>query len=63
MNFNDIISKDYHNLESFSNSLKKKYLVAEPFPNIELNNFFNQNFLEKILKEFPDLSILEKKNK
>ena len=63
MNFKDIISKDYHNLEYFSNSLKKKYLVAEPFPNIELNNFFDKNFLEKILKEFPDLSILEKTNK
>ena len=63
MNFNDIISKDYCNLELLSNSLKKKYLVAEPFPNIEINNFFDPNFLEKILKEFPDLSILEKTNK
>ena len=63
MKINDIVSENYRNLESFSISQKKKYLLAEPFPNIELNNFFDQNFLDKILKEFPDLANLEKSNK
>ena len=63
MKINDIVSENYRNLESFSRSQKKKYLLAEPFPNIELNNFFDQNFLDKILKEFPDLANLEKSNK
>jgi Rps23 Pro-64 3,4-dihydroxylase Tpa1-like proline 4-hydroxylase len=63
MKINDIVSENYRNLESFSRSQKEKYLLAEPFPNIELNNFFDQNFLDKILKEFPDLANLEKSNK
>ena len=63
MKINDIVSENYRNLESFSRSQKEKYLLAEPFPQIELNNFFDQNFLDKILKEFPDLANLEKSNK
>ena len=60
MKINDIISRNYQDLETLSRSEKEKYLLAEPFPNIELNNFFDQNFLDKILKEFPDLANLEK---
>jgi len=63
MKINDIISRNYQDLETLSRSEKEKYLLAEPFPNIELNNFFDQNFLDKILKEFPDLANLEKSNK
>ena len=63
MKVNDFISENYHDLEFFSSSQKKNYLLAEPFPNIEVNNFFNQTFLDKVLKEFPNLANLEKSNK
>jgi len=63
MEIKDIISENYHDLEAFSNSKKSFYSSAMPFPNIELNNFFNQNFLNKVLKEFPNLENLEKTNK
>tara|TARA_B100000787_G_scaffold43711_1_gene31169 strand:+ start:480 stop:1325 length:846 start_codon:yes stop_codon:yes gene_type:complete len=63
MKVSDIISENYCDLELFASSQKKKYLSADPFPNIELNDFFNQKFLEKVLKEFPDLENLEKTNK
>ena len=63
MKVSDIISENYCDLELFTSSQKKKYLSADPFPNIELNDFFNQKFLEKVLKEFPDLENLEKTNK
>ena len=63
MKVSDIISENYCHLELFASSQKKKYLSADPFPNIELNDFFNQKFLEKVLKEFPDLENLEKTNK
>ena len=63
MELKDIISENYHDLENFSNSQKENYSLAKPFPNIEINNFFNKEFLDKVLKEFPDLANLEKSNK
>tara|TARA_B100000989_G_C19494082_1_gene451151 strand:+ start:429 stop:1250 length:822 start_codon:yes stop_codon:yes gene_type:complete len=35
---------------------KEKYQNAIPFPYIELENFFNDEFLNQVLDEFPDLS-------
>ena len=35
---------------------KKTYQSNSPFPNIYYKNFFNPNFLEEVLEEFPDLS-------
>ena len=63
MKVSDIISENYCDLEFFTSSQKKNYLSAEPFPNMELNDFFNQDFLDKVLKEFPDLANLQKTNK
>ena len=63
MKVSDIISENYCDLELFTSSQKKKYLSADPFPNIELNDFFNQKFLEKVATSFPDLENLEKTNK
>lgn len=34
----------------------KKYRKAEPFPSIYFDDFFNEDFLKKVLSEFPDLS-------
>ena len=35
---------------------KNQYKNNKPFPNIVFDNFFNEQFLNSILEEFPDLS-------
>ncbi|MGY3213734.1 2OG-Fe(II) oxygenase [Mucilaginibacter sp. HD30] len=35
---------------------QKEYLNAEPFPNIVIDNFFNEEILSQVLADFPDLS-------
>ena len=57
---NNIISEEFKNLNGKIDILKNKYLLEEPFPNIVLKNFFRQEFLDRIIEEFPDLS--KKKN-
>jgi Rps23 Pro-64 3,4-dihydroxylase Tpa1-like proline 4-hydroxylase len=56
MDFNHIISKEFLSLNEVAEREKVNYANAEPFPSIELDNFFNNNFLNKVLNEFPDLS-------
>jgi len=53
-----ILSKDFQNLNKISNKKKEAYLNAKPFPNITLNNFFSEDFLNIVLDEFPDLTKL-----
>lgn len=55
MEFN-IISEKFSNLKKLSSEKKDDYLNAKPFPHIYLDNFFNSNYLENILNDFPDLS-------
>ena len=40
--------------------LSKQYQESEPFPHIVLDNFFNEEILDKVLSNFPNL---EEKNK
>ena len=54
----NILSKNFQNLTEIALREKTNYLTAEPFPNIILNNFFNSDFLNIILNEFPNLSKL-----
>ena len=58
--YNHIISKNFSNLSEAAKRDKVNYINAKPFPSIELNNFFNDDFLSKVHKEFPDLSKLNK---
>jgi len=58
LNIKHILSEEFQNLTEFALKEKKNYLTAKPFPNIALNNFFNNDFLNTILNEFPDLSKL-----
>ena len=44
-----------NNAESFSK--------ASPFPNIYFDNFFNPEYLNKVLEEFPDLSSIKESKK
>ena len=58
LNTKHILSEKFQNLAEFALKEKKNYLAAKPFPNIALNNFFNDDFLNTIHSEFPDLSKL-----
>ena len=51
----NIISSKFINLEEVSLREKNSYLSASPYPHIVLENFFNDDLLNKILDEFPDL--------
>ena len=55
----NIISKEFLKLDEVANTEKFNYLNAKPFPSIVFNNFFNEDFLNLVLKDFPDLSKLE----
>tara|TARA_B100000767_G_scaffold273028_1_gene302111 strand:+ start:910 stop:1758 length:849 start_codon:yes stop_codon:yes gene_type:complete len=56
MNINKILSKENHNLDLVAKSHQDKYISAIPFPNIVIENFFDEKFLNQVLDEFPDLS-------
>lgn len=51
-----IISKSFYNLNSYVEKNKIQYLKSKPFAHIVIKNFFNNSFLSKVLKEFPNLS-------
>ena len=44
------------NLKDIAMSNHIKYKTAEPFPHIYFENFFNEEYLNKVLEEFPDLA-------
>ena len=58
MNYEHMLSENFQDLEQVALKEKTKYINAKPFPNITLTNFFEDNFLSKILEEFPNLSKL-----
>jgi len=59
MKLENILSKNFLNLEHIASAEKSNYLCAKPFPSIVFNNFFNKDFLNTVLQEFPDLSKIE----
>lgn len=50
------INEQYSNLEKVAEKYKASYAQGNPFPNIFFKDFFDPLFLDKVLKEFPDLS-------
>lgn len=56
MNINKILSKENQNLDLVARNHQDNYCAAAPFPNIVIENFFDEKFLNQILNEFPDLS-------
>ena len=54
-NDNNILSNSYYNLMKIADEKKIEYSNASPFPNIVLDNFFSNNFLEEVLNNFPNL--------
>ena len=55
----NIVSENYQDLNITAENLKKNYLLEEPFPNIVIDNFFNKDFLNSILNDFPNLGSLD----
>ena len=51
-----IISITDNELPQLGKKFNKEYTNANPFPNIYIDNFFNEEFLNKVLDEFPDLN-------
>ena len=46
----------FANLKEVAEAHRRTYQEAQPFPNIVFNDFFNEDYLQQILEEFPDLS-------
>ena len=59
MDIENIISKNFLDLKSVAKSEKINYLKAQPFPSIVFNDFFKEDYLDTILKDFPDLAKLK----
>lgn len=51
-----ILSPLLADLNEFAEAKKSEYQSGAPFPNIVIDNFFDEDFLTKVLNEFPDLS-------
>ena len=52
----DIIAKKYKDTNKFSLENSNNFLEAKPFPYIELENFFDEDYLNQILDSFPKMS-------
>ena len=59
MKYSKILSKKSQNLNDLALLLKDQYSFADPFPHIQIDNFFSDEYLNSILNEFPDLSNLK----
>lgn len=51
-----IINTKYGDLKNIGKKYSEQYKNAEPFPNISFDDFFDEELLDKVLNEFPDLS-------
>ena len=47
------LSEQYKDLNNFISKEKDNYQNAKPFPHIVINNFFDQKYLNEVLKDFP----------
>lgn len=52
----DFFHLNSQNLLQIARENQELFLNAQPFPSMIFKNFFNPQFLEKIVTEFPDLS-------
>ena len=50
-----ITDKSQKDVINLANKNQIKYKNSEPYPHIIFKNFFNKEFLNEVLKEFPDL--------
>jgi len=59
----NIVSQKYRDFNLIAEEKKSDYLNSSPFPSIVLDQFFDNNFLNKVLNEFPDLSKVDSSQK
>ena len=59
----NVLSKNYHDLNFIAKNKRYEYLNASPFPNIVLENFFDDDFLEEVVKSFPNLEKINSSQK
>jgi hypothetical protein len=52
---NNIINSNYK-LNKFSEEKKSSFLSAEPFPHIQIDNFFDNSYLDEISNSFTEFS-------
>lgn len=52
----EFINEKYKSLLEVGKSHNEEYKNASPFPNIYFDDFFNEEMLNKVLDEFPDMS-------
>ena len=53
---NELLNEKYYDLDKFIKDNQNNYINANPFPNIVIDDFFNEEFLNDVLNEFPNLS-------
>jgi Rps23 Pro-64 3,4-dihydroxylase Tpa1-like proline 4-hydroxylase len=63
MNINKILSKNNQNLDLIAEKEFQNYNNGTPFPCIVIENFFDENYLNQVLADFPDLSAMESSQK
>ena len=51
----NILSDKFKDLNQIATKEKENYINASPYPHIILKNFFNEDFLNNVLNEFPNL--------
>jgi hypothetical protein len=59
----EFLNEKNDNLLQVATSYSEEYRSARPFPNIAFDDFFNSDFLNKVLEEFPDLSVIKESKK
>ena len=59
-NLEEILSDRTKDLLSVAESERINYLNSKPFPSIIFKNFFKDEYLSKILADFPDLRNIKK---
>jgi Rps23 Pro-64 3,4-dihydroxylase Tpa1-like proline 4-hydroxylase len=63
MNINKILSKKNQNLDLIAEKEFKNYSNNSPFPSIVFQNFFDEDYLNQVLSDFPDLSKIDSSQK
>ncbi len=53
---NEYVSAQFRQLTELGKAWYQNYVSAPPFPNMAIENFFDEEILGKVLAEFPDLA-------
>lgn len=49
----DSLEADMDHLMSFAESNRERYVTADPFPHISIDDFLRPHFLDEVLRDFP----------